>query len=127
LRGQLGVPDKLNAVLSEPELLWDLRNMLRQEHLITDDAPDPLPPDWFRSWAHLEVEEGAGPLRHIDIVLRGNDPERLRRVAPVVAECVYLGLGKYHDLRPGGRGPRPWIDFETSWEPPADAAAPRRR
>jgi hypothetical protein len=129
LRGQLGVPDKLNALLSEPGLLQGVRfRLLHHAHLITDDAPDP-PPDWLRSWARLEVVEGEGLVRHIDIVLSGDDPEWLRLAAPCVAGALQSAVGKFYDLGPGGTGPRPWETAigPATWDPPGDSAAPRRR
>jgi hypothetical protein len=137
LRGQLGVPDKLNAMLSDPDFLQGLRYMLvddiqyKRLRFITDDAPNPLPPDWFRSWASLEVEKDQRPLRYIDLVLKGDDPERLRRIVPAVAEVVSASLERSHGLWVRGLGPSHHSTWEPAaeptWDPPADTAAPRRR
>jgi hypothetical protein len=132
VHGRLGVPDKLNAMLEDPEFLQGIRYMLRCAPFrsIADDPPDPLPPHWLSSWASLEVEKDQRPLRYIDLVLRGDDPERLRRVVPAVVEVVYAWLARSHNLWLRGidrKNPTFESAGELTWEPPADTAGPRRR
>jgi hypothetical protein len=117
LRGRPGVPDKLNAMFQDPVFLAGLRE---SDLFFLTDAPDPLPPDWYSSWASLEVEPAAGPRRYIDLVLKGDDPERLRLVARQSAEYLERELWHLHGLRIRGIGPK-------TWDPLHDPVTPRRR
>jgi hypothetical protein len=111
------VPDKLNAMFQDPVFLGGLR---RSDMFFLTDAPDPLPPDWFTSWASLEVEPAAGPRRYIDLVLRGDDPERLRLIARSIPEYLGQELWRLHGLWVRGTGPK-------TWDLLGDPVTPRRR
>jgi hypothetical protein len=121
-------PDKLNATLADPNFLTMLRRDPSYAALLPPGAPDPLPPDWLSPWARVEIEEVPAarrrvspyPNRYIDLVLTGDDPDKLRACRAAVVPVLAPRLARVLGLLVIAEEP-------DTWELPADPVTPPRR